>query len=255
MTAYHGGKFYTGKHISKVIDNILTRKSNTYTGYCEPFCGMLQVYKHMVNILDRHNIKKRLAGDINESLIMMWRAAQTGDLTKCESMTKDAFKEAAHAPPSAIKGFVGHVLSVRGVYFSSYAHRSTQSLVDTRNRMCRIGKNLEDAAFSCGDYTQYSNLTNFVLYCDPPYRRQNIYYKDSTTDKSGTERAFFNADDTARFWKWCSEMAANNNLVIVSEYEPPNNDTGVVCDLIWTSSKYNENLWLVKGQAPTCDRR
>lgn len=64
MTAYHGGKQRIGKEIASIITtishNIKSQYSFQITGYCEPFCGMLGVFSHM--LIDKHYNYK--AGDI-----------------------------------------------------------------------------------------------------------------------------------------------------------------------------------------------
>jgi site-specific DNA-adenine methylase len=69
MTAYHGGKQRLGKRIAKAItDNVDLSKVK---GYCEPFCGMLGVYRHVPTHFSEYK-----AGDLNLSVIKMWEAAQ-----------------------------------------------------------------------------------------------------------------------------------------------------------------------------------
>ena len=73
MTSYHGGKQRIGKQIADIIVNesldIADDENITIKGYCEPFCGMLGVYQHI--IYDEYI--KKLAGDTNKSVIMMWK--------------------------------------------------------------------------------------------------------------------------------------------------------------------------------------
>jgi hypothetical protein len=66
------------------------------------------------------------AGDINESVIKMWKAAQKGwtPPTKC---SKARFYELkGNGKSSAEKGFVGHQCAYRNVYFSTYDARPDQ---------------------------------------------------------------------------------------------------------------------------------
>ena len=61
MTAYHGGKQRIGLEIAEnihLLSTILEDHSNfKIKGYCEPFCGMLGVYKHIPELFDDHKPK------------------------------------------------------------------------------------------------------------------------------------------------------------------------------------------------------
>lgn len=51
MTAYHGGKQRLGKKLAEIIVDtsldIVEDENWEIKGYCEPFCGMLGVYRHI----------------------------------------------------------------------------------------------------------------------------------------------------------------------------------------------------------------
>jgi site-specific DNA-adenine methylase len=83
MTSYHGGKQKIGKELAKIIYEtsleISEDENFKIKGYCEPFCGMLGVYKHIPELFKDNKPKlKYKAGDMNKSVIMMWKAAQKG---------------------------------------------------------------------------------------------------------------------------------------------------------------------------------
>ena len=84
MTRYHGGKQRIGKEIANTIFDISTDIEDetefTIRGYCEPFCGMLGVYQHIPELFDDDDFPplKYKAGDMNESVIKMWKAVQEG---------------------------------------------------------------------------------------------------------------------------------------------------------------------------------
>ena len=49
MTSYHGGKQRIGKVLAEIIYKTsiaLEDKDLKIRGYCEPFCGMLGMYRH-----------------------------------------------------------------------------------------------------------------------------------------------------------------------------------------------------------------
>ena len=84
MTWYHGGKQRIGKKLSEIIVeasyDISNEENLTIKGYCEPFCGMLGVYRHIPKQLENKFEKKLTykAGDVNKSVIMMWKDVQKG---------------------------------------------------------------------------------------------------------------------------------------------------------------------------------
>ena len=72
MAAYHGGK----QKIAKLIASTIKANSNDQIeNYCEPFCGMLSVFKEVATT---NTLKRVKLGDINESVIKMWDASKDG---------------------------------------------------------------------------------------------------------------------------------------------------------------------------------
>ena len=66
---------------------------------------------------------------------------------------------------------------------------------------------LKDIIFECRSFdTINENISNFVIYCDPPYRG---------TTKYKTEEFPYET-----FYDWCRKMS-KNNIVLVSEYNMP----------------------------------
>lgn len=108
---------------------------------------------------------------------------------------------------SAKKGMVGHLCAFRGCYFSTYLR--DHNLEKSGKLLKGLAKNeLSDVEFSHGDYTQFSDLTNFVIYCDPPYRSNSHFFNESQK-----ETKF----DTEKFIKWCKDMKKKGNLIVISE--------------------------------------
>lgn len=212
MTSYHGGKQKIGKTLAEVIYDISTEVEEDedfeIKGYCEPFCGMLGVYQHIPELFAEHRPKlKYKAGDANESVIKMWKAAQKGwkPPKTCEEAQYELLKR---GPPSALQAFVGHQCSFGGQYFKGFIGkygRSTSS-ASAATRVEKIGKRLKNVTFKYGSYGQFSNLKGFIIYCDPPYFSTHTRYQGS-----------FDADS---FTDWCEKMS-EHNLVFVSEYSRP----------------------------------
>ena len=219
MTTYHGGKQRIGKQIAEIIydesTNIKNEEKFDIKGYCEPFCGMLGVYKHIPDLFLGNKQKlKYKAGDMNKSVILMWQEVQNGwkPPQTCSKKKFDILKYDGKS--SAEKGFVGHVCTFRAVYFDSFHQHSKSKVINNVNNVISIGEKIKPVSFSVGSYTQYSNLKNYIIYCDPPYQNVNQRYYEGI---GYTNKLVF---DSKIFWEWC-RMMSENNIVFVSEYKTP----------------------------------
>lgn len=219
MTAYHGGKQRIGKKIAKIIYeeslDIEDEFNFIIKGYCEPFCGMLGVYQHIPGLFEDHKPKlKYKAGDVNKSVIKMWQAAQKGWKPPKKVSKKEFEKLKYDNKASAIKGYVGHAYTYRGVFFDSYFKGAQSKITTNEKRVSKIAEELNNVSFSFGSYTRYSNLKGYVIYCDPPYEGTMSKYYEGTSDRKKLD---FNH---AEFWNWCRKMA-KDNVVFVSSYKAP----------------------------------
>jgi len=246
MTAYHGGKQRIGKEIAEVIYEISIELEEDgemdIIGYCEPFVGMGGVYQHIPEMFKGHKPKlKYKAGDVNKSVIMMWKAAQKGWIPPIK-ITKTSYEKLKKKKGSSPeKGYVGHQYGFCGQYFGTYNGRMANAgKKNVSTKVCRIAKTLKSVTFTPGDYTRYGNLKNYVIYCDPPYA--NHMQKYFTEDRH--PRGKF---DHKAFWEWCYKMS-EDNLVFVSEYSA----SRVYADKVYSVKDRkkleggNENLYLVK---------
>ena len=224
MTTYHGGKQRIGKKIAQIIVeesiDMSEKEGWNIKGYCEPFCGMLGVYQHIPELFEENKFKlKYNAGDVNKSVIMMWKETQKGwqPPTKC---TKNKFMTLkTDGTSSAEKGFIGHMCAFRSIYFKVYANHITNNRIsNTSKKVSDIGTALKKVSFKHGKYTQFSSLKNYVIYCDPPYEnaRQEYYNENG-------EKHIFNSD---KFWEWCRKMS-ENNIIFVSGYSAPRDFTKI----------------------------
>ena len=71
---------------------------------------------------------------------------------------------------------------------------------------------MKNVKFSAGSYENFSNLSGYIIYCDPPYQKQSHYY---TEDGKHIE-----SFDHNKFWSWCRRMS-ENNIIFLSEYKSP----------------------------------
>ena len=219
MASYHGGKQKQGFKIATAIAD--KTQGISMVGYCEPFCGMCGVYRHIPQLLG-DNICY-LAGDINESVIKMWSATQDGWKPPIECNEQEFNNISSNKTSSEIRGFIGHACTFGGQYFGSYksSRENTKHLQTQSERVQTIANELKNVFFSNGEYTQFSHLKRYIIYCDPPYNStENRYY-----DEYGNKHNF----DYSKFLEWCN-MMSENNLVIISEYNQPDN-----FELFWSS--------------------
>jgi len=191
---------------------------------------MLGVYQHIPSLFSKEYKLKYKAGDINKSVILMWKAAQKGWKPPTKSFSRDQFyklKESKHSP---LRGFVGSLQSFRGVFFGAYyPYKSTRNK-NSSEKVQNIAKELRDVDFKYCSYDKFSNLKNYVIYCDPPYQNTSQFYYEN--NKRSNLRF-----DNDKFFKWCMKMA-ENNIVFISEYSCPKK-----FKKIWSKGK--ENLYLI----------
>jgi len=208
MTRYHGGKQRVGKEIAKVISEKVKETDREINGYCEPFAGMLGVYQHIPKYFGERQMMYR-AGDTNESVIKMWQAAQTGWVPPNSCSEKNYNQLKNDETSSAEKGYFGHQFSFGGGYFMGYTgkYKGGQTSFKTiSNKICKIAGDLHEVEFTSGTYNQFSDLENYIIYCDPPYANTRCKYADKFDNDS--------------FWEWVREMS-KTNVVFVSEYSAP----------------------------------
>lgn len=218
MTSYHGGKQRIGKELANIIfeESTLIEQEENFVirGYCEPFCGMLGVYRYIPVLFQDHKPKlKYKAGDQNKSVIMMWQKAQKGWKPSTKLTSEEKFKRMKRdGRSSAEKGFVGHLYGYMGKYFQPFDSRITKErLIKNSNKISDIALDLDMVDFKHGNYKNFSTLKNYIIYCDPPYQVSADYYSETG------QRTHF---DHQQFWDWCRKMA-KNNIVFISEYNAP----------------------------------
>ena len=126
--------------------------------------------------------------------------------------------------------FLGFACSYRGSFFSTYCPGNN---IKHQQQAARdIGKQIKNVKLVAGGYSETvpSQLKNYVIYCDPPYRDTLNKYQIGHQHDS-----FF---DYPRFVEWCSRMS-KNNMVFVSEYSKPCKNSR----LVWKKGK--EKLFLI----------
>lgn len=202
---YIGSKNRLSKYIAPIIQKYID--DNNIKVYYEPFCGGL-------NMIDKIKCNTRIANDIHRELIHMWNALR-GGWQPPEHITEEEYnsvRKNKEMYPEYYVGYVGFHSTFGAKYFGGYARGfkadgvtpRDESNEAYRNTMKQL-QNVLDVNCVCWDYTVVE-IKNAVIYCDPPYQNTTKY---STKDF-----------DYEEFWKWCREMS-NNNIVLISEYNAP----------------------------------
>lgn len=229
MTTYHGGKKRIGSDVADVIislyNNLPQKKKSKINKYCEPFCGMLGVFSHILPNKEFENFTFEI-GDTNGSVIKMWKKlAKNPNWSPPKECSKQMFEELKrNGQETPEKGFIGFVWAYRSKYFVSYFSnpglgRIEKNIKDVKNIGILLNKNKDSIKITKNDYKQFSNIKNAIIYCDPPYSSSNQYYNDDRT------QLIFNHSE---FWDWVRRMS-KYNIVIVSEFTAPDDFKEVWC--------------------------
>ena len=211
----HGGKARLGNQLATFMLEETKRRHYEPLGYCEPFCGMLGVYRFALPFFQTlPTCQTYLASDISTSLILMWQALQKGWVPPRKILPKTRFFKMKYSTvSSALKGYYGHFYGYMGKYFVTYDTAVTpESAIRGAKKMSVIGKKMNDVCFTYGSYNIQSNLKNFVIYLDSPYIEYSQYYQEGAQRQP--EMNF------PEFWDWCRLMA-KTNLVFISGYSAP----------------------------------
>lgn len=214
---YMGSKSRIAKYIIPIIQERL-RDYNIKT-YIDCFCGGC-------NIIDKVDCENKIASDNNEFLIELFKHKDELN-TLPEIVTKEHYSECRQAYydndfskySQWYIGAIGFLASYSGRFYDGGFNgqgfldgKSKRNYYDEakRNLLAQIDL-LNGIKFQYGDYSQlYSNnLQNCLLYCDIPYKDTKQY---------NTSLNF----DYDKFWDW-AEMMSEKNIVLVSEYQAPDN--------------------------------
>jgi len=199
---YPGGK---AKNATKIASYI-----NPYIGtrtYLEPFCGALSVACKV-------NAEYKIMSDADKYIISLWRAVKNGWQPPTEVSEKryNEIRENPDAYPEELVAFVSHACSFAGAYWGGYARDKTNrdyAFVGSKGVMKKKpflkGMNF----FECS-YTHWANITEAVIYCDPPY-------KDTSQEYRVNKKQRFDSD---AFWEQV-KLWASNNTVFISELSAP----------------------------------
>lgn len=210
---YMGSKNQIAKHLKPIIESYLTEDIEYYI---EPFVGG-------ANMIDKINFYNRVGSDNNEYLIGLLEYAQNTSNELPQSITKEEYysvKENLDNYPKWYVGLVGFCASYGAKWFGGYAKSPDVEKAKPRNRVAEAIRNLDKQRnklqgiqFIHKSFNEYIDVKNSVIYCDIPYKGAT-QYKDK-----------FPYDE---FYNWCKSMKEQGNIVLVSEYNMPDD-----FDCIW----------------------
>lgn len=208
---YMGSKASISNSIVPIIQKCIMFSG--YDHYIEPFVGGANIIEHI-----KCNI--RIGADINRYLISLLRYAQLHEISDFpEDVTyeeycsvRDAFNIKSAKYEDWYVGCVGFLSSFNGRFFdggfakphySDGQHREPYK-EHLRNLM---KQNLSGIDFICCDYKSFSNISNHVVYCDPPYANTKDYNRNKD----------FDSDE---FWDFARKLS-DSNIVLISEQAAP----------------------------------
>lgn len=214
---YMGSKNKISKYIVPIIQSYINKDTN---GYLEPFVGG-------ANIIDKIQCNNKIGCDIHKELISLLQYAQKRYLDIPEIISEEEYNKVKLNKSDYedwYVGLVGFCASFGAKYFNGYARNSKNDnsgnwSKGAINNLKKQAPNLKDINFINTDFRNIdmSQINNFVIYCDIPYR-------DTTKYKT-------NAFPYDEFYEWAIN-ASQNNVVLISEYWMPE---GFKC--IWEKNK------------------
>jgi DNA adenine methylase len=209
---YMGSKNRLSKELAPIIQSYVDKGCS---GYLEPFVGG-------ANMIDKIKCEKRYGSDNNKYLIELFKNLdkinELPDVITREhySDVRNSYNKKDGLYEDWYIGMVGFFASYNGRFFDGGygALIKTKDGKETnsyQNNLKNISRQIENLKLVKFNYISFqdinTNISNYVIYCDPPYRDTKQY----TTSKDFPYEEFYN---------WCRQMS-ENNIVLISEYYMP----------------------------------
>lgn len=205
---YMGSKNRIAKYILPIMLKEMEDKG--YDTWVEPFVGG----GNMIDKVPNHY--RRIGADLNEHTI----AAMLGIRDFVEKLpsevSRDYYNSVRGTPPHPVNSWVRFECSFGAKFDNGYAsNKEGRNYAEKgKNLAIKQSHKIQNVDFICCSYEDLSNVTNSLIYCDPPYQGTTGY-------KTGVF-------DHEAFFEWCREMKAKGNSVFISEYSAPND-----FELVW----------------------
>ena len=207
-------RYFGGKAKMPWIADYLNDIRLSGQAYWEPFVGGGWVLSRIQN-----NGAQHYASDLFPELIAMWKAVQAGWLPP-ENVTPAEY-EAARTGVGSLerRAFIGFGCSYGGQWVQGQAqHKDRNYAAEAKRSLERKAHTLPSPLrFDVADFLGYVPLEGCLLiYCDPPY-------------KDAKEYRHLPEFDHAAFWEQVRQLEMSGHVVLVSEYQAPE-DFYVVAD-------------------------
>ena len=197
---YMGSKRRIAKHLLPIMVGVA--QSRGITKWVEPFVGG-------GNMIDKVPPSfERIGYDLNEHAIMAMidirdRAAELPD-----GVTEQEYNDMKGLPAASVTSWVRFECSFGSKFEGGFARnkQGANYALYGKNLAIKQQPLLQGVQFIHGCY-QDLDVTNALIYCDPPY-----------ANTAGYKTGDFNSE---AFFDWCRAQAAKGNVVFVSEYNAP----------------------------------
>ena len=202
---YMGSKNRLSKHLVPIIQSYVNKDVK---GYIEPFVGG-------GNIIDKIQCNNKIGCDIHEELIELLKYVANLNNSIPDMISEEEYNNVKNNKenyPKWYVGLVGFCSTFGAKYFGGYA-RSKKDKFDGEKSYLALKNlnkqrdNLINIKFECCDFRDIKDISDYVIYCDPPYRNTTKYKTETFPYEE--------------FYDWCREMS-KNNIVLISEYWMPN---------------------------------
>ena len=206
---YMGSKNRIAKHILPIM--LAEAEKHNITTWVEPFVGG-------GNMIDKvPSTFRKIGADLNPHTIAAMLAIRDFPDALPDTVTEEEYKSLKGTPPSPVTSWIRFECSFGAKLDNGYASNSQgrNYAEKSKNLALKQSPKIQDVEFICCSYLDLTeNITNSIIYCDPPYNGTTGY-------KTGQ----FNHEE---FFDWCRLMKSKGNVVFVSEYNAPED-----FELVW----------------------
>ncbi len=169
-------------------------------------------------MIDKIKCKNRIGSDIDKYVIAVLQGLQNG-IEPPKEVSRELYNEVKNNKdkyPDFLVGYIGYELSFGAKWFGGYVKRDDKKFrgdIYSYNSCMKQAPLLKDISFNCCSFNTYTDLKNYVIYCDIPYLGTTQYKQKQFPYE--------------QFYNWCRRIS-KDNIVLVSEYSMPND-----FDCIW----------------------
>lgn len=199
---YMGSKNRIAKHILPIM--LAEAEKHNITTWVEPFVGG-------GNMIDKvPETFRRVGTDLNPHTIAAMLAIRDFVERLPSDVSREDYNKLKGTTPHPINSWIRFECSFGSKLDNGWASNSQgrNYAEKGKNLALKQSPNIQSVEFLCCSYLDLTeNITNSLIYCDPPYQGATGY-------KTGQ----FNHEE---FFDWCRLMKSKGNVVFVSEYNAP----------------------------------